>query len=396
MSELYPGSYQYPAMLINKQPSNAEFDRMIASGNYLISRKYDGFWYQLEKIDEDHIYLFSRTKSRKTGELTEKIACVPHIEAWAKLLPNDTILVGEVYVEGGKSNNVTSIMGSLPEKAIARQFDTDEYGGPLHYYVHDVIRCSGEDLMDVPLEERIEKWLWYWLGDLFDGEEYIHAADYYCSKENDNVFSYVDFNQYLDDVFAAGGEGVVLKDRHGVYQPGKRPTYNKKIKTETTFDVIITGFVEPEKEYTGKEIETWPYWIEYSEVRSDNTVEEYRWSIEDALGEHGAYYQYKANPRWYLPVTKAYYYGWKAGIKVAAWDKGEDLSGLVQLGTISSGMTDFWRQDMAENPDKYLNTVVEIQAMSVDSKEHTIRHGRILNLREDKSEWDCTLDQIFS
>ena len=59
-------------------------------------------------------------------------------------------------------------------------------------------------------------------------------------------------------------------------------------------------------------------------------------------------------------------------------------------------MTDFWRQDMAENPDKYLNTVVEIQAMSVDSKEHTIRHGRILNLREDKSEWDCTLDQIFS
>lgn len=396
MSELYPGSYQYPAMLINKQPSNAEFDRMIASGDYLISRKYDGFWYQLEKIDEDHIYLFSRTKSRKTGELTEKIACVPHIEEWAKLLPNDTILVGEIYVEGGKSNNVTSIMGSLPEKAIARQFDTDEYGGPLHYYVHDVIRCSGEDLMNIPLEERIEKWLWYWLGDLFDNEEYIHAADYYCSKENDNVFSYVDFNQYLDDVFADGGEGVVLKNRHEVYQPGKRPTYNKKIKTETTFDVFITGFVEPEKEYTGKEIETWPYWIEYTEVRPDNTVSEHRWSIEDALGEYGAYYQYKANPRWYLPVTKAYYYGWKAGIKVGAWDKGEEVSGVVQLGTISSGMTDFLRQDMAENPDKYLDMVVEIQAMSVDSKERTIRHGRILNLREDKSDGECTLDQIFS
>lgn len=360
MSELYPGSYQYPAMLINKQPSNAEFDRMIASGNYLISRKYDGFWYQLEKIDEDHIYLFSRTKSRKTGELTEKIACVPHIEEWAKLLPNDTILVGEVYVEGGKSNNVTSIMGSLPEKAVARQFDTDEYGGPLHYYVHDVIRCNGEDLMDTPLEERIEKWLWYWLGDLFDGEKYIHAADYYCSKEDDNVFSYVDFNQYLDDVFAAGGEGVVLKDRHGVYQPGKRPTYNKKIKTETTFDVFITGFVEPEKEYTGKEIETWPYWID---------------------GQ---------------AVTKAYYNGWKAGIKVGAWDEADDIAAVVQLGTISSGMTDFWRQDMAENPDKYLDMVVEIQAMSVDSKEHTIRHGRILNLREDKSDRECVLDQIFS
>lgn len=396
MSELYPGSYQYPAMLINKQPSSAEFDRMIASGNYLISRKYDGCWYQLEKIDEDHIYLFSRTKSRKTGELTEKIACVPHIKNWAKWLPDDTILVGELYVEGGKSNNVTSITGSLPNKAVSRQFDTNEYGGPLHFYVHDVLRCNGKDLLNTPLEERILNWLWYWLGDLFDGEDYIHVADYYSSQKNDPNFSYVDFNQYVGDIFAEGGEGVVLKDRREIYQPGKRPTYNRKIKTETTFDVFITGFVEPEKEYTGKEIENWPYWIERTEIRSDGSVGEVKWTPEEALGEYGAYYQYKHNPRWYMPVTKAYYYGWKAGIKIGAWDKGEELAGVVQLGTISSGMTDFWRQDMAENPDKYLNTVVEIQAMSVDNKEHTIRHGRILRLREDKAEWECSIDQIFS
>lgn len=359
MSELYPGSYQLPAMLINKQPSDAELTRMIDSGKYLISRKYDGFWYQLEKIDEDHIYLFSRSKSRKTGELTEKIACVPHIKNWAKLLPNDTILVGEVYVEGGKSNNVTSIMGALPDKAVARQFDTDEYGGPLHYYVHDIIRCDGNDLTNLPLEERIEHWLYYWLGDLFSDEDYIHAADYYSSVQDDALFSYVDFHQYIENVFADGGEGVVLKDRNEIYQPGKRPTYNKKIKTETTFDVFITGFVEPEKEYTGKEIETWPYWID---------------------GQ---------------AVTKAHYYGWKAGISVGAWDKANDIAGVVQLGTISSGMTDFLRQDMAENPDKYLDAVVEIQAMSVNKNEHTIRHGRLMRIRDDKNDWDCDLESIF-
>ena len=395
MSELYPGSYQFPAMLINKQPSNAEFDAMVASGDYLISRKYDGFWYQLEKIDEDTIYLFSRSKSKKTGELTEKIACVPHIEKWARLLPNDTILIGEIYVEGGKSNNVTSIMGALPERAIARQFDTDEYGGPLHFYVHDVIRCNGNDLMECPLEDRISHWLWYYLGDLFDHEEYIHVADYYCSKENDPLFSYVDFHAYIDNIFSDGGEGVVLKKRDEVYKPGKRPTYNKKVKTETTFDVFITGFVEPEKEYTGKEIETWPYWIEYTEMCADGTYKESHWSIEDALGEHGAYYNHKANPRIYRPVTKAYYYGWKAGISVGVWDKTDDISAVVQLGTISSGMTDFLRQDMAENPDKYLDTVVEIQAMSVDKVEHTIRHGRIVRIREDKTDWDCDLESVF-
>lgn len=355
MSELYPGSYQYPAMLINKQPSNLELESMIASGDYLISRKYDGFWYQLEKIDNDHIYLFSRTKSRKTGELTEKIECVPHIKNWAKLLPNDTILVGEIYVEGGKSNNVTSIMGALPARAAERQYNTDEYGGPLHYYIHDIIRCDGKNLMDFPLEERISEWLYYWLGDLFIREEYIHAADYYSSKQDDFYFTYVDFHEYIDNIFAEGGEGVVLKNRHKEYQPGKRPTFNKKVKTETTFDVFVVGFVEPEKEYTGKEIETWSYWIEG------------------------------------IPVTKAYYNGWKAGIKVAV----QNGDKIVSVGTISSGMTDFLRQDMAENPDNYLNKVVEIQAMSVDKKELTIRHGRLMRFRDDKVAQDCTLESVF-
>lgn len=356
MSELYPLSYQYPAMLINKQPTAAELDRMIASGDYLISRKYDGFWYQLEKIDDDHIYLFSRSKSRKTGELTEKIECVPHIKSWAKLLPDDTILVGEVYVEGGKSNNVTSIMGALPARAAARQYDTDEYGGPLHYYIHDILRCDGQDLMELPLEERIDQYLYYWIGDLFSHEEYIHAAEYYSSKEDDTLFTYVDFHTYIDDVFADGGEGVVLKNRHEGYQPGKRPTFNKKVKTETTFDVFITGFVEPEKEYTGKEIETWSYWV-------DGTA-----------------------------VTKAYHNGWKAGIKVGVWDGDK----IVSVGTISSGMTDFLRQDMAENPYNYMNKVVEIQAMSVDKTEHTIRHGRLMRIRDDKTDVECTLESVFS
>lgn len=395
MSELYPGSYQYPAMLINKQPSDAELDRMIASGNYLISRKYDGAWYQLEKTKEGEVYLFSRTKSRVTGELTEKIDRVPHIKNWASYLPNDTILIGELYVEGGKSNNVTAIMGALPERAYDRQFNTDAYGGPLHYYVHDVIRCGGNDLLELPLEDRISNWLHYWLLDLFSGERYIHVADYYSSKENDALFDYVDFHQYIDSVFADGGEGVVLKDRKGLYRPGKRPVYNKKIKTETTFDVVITGFVEPEKEYTGKEIETWPYWIEFTEADANGVMRESRWAPEDALGEYGAYYQYKHNPRWYQPVTKAYYYGWKAGIQIGVWDKGEKEAGLVNIGTISSGMTDFWRQDMAENPDKYLDQVVEIQAMSVDKNEHTIRHGRIMRMRDDKTSWECDMEGVF-
>ena len=69
---------------------------------------------------------------------------------------------------------------------------------------------------------------------------------------------------------------------------------------------------------------------------------------------------------------------------------------IVSVGTISSGMTDFLRQDMAENPYNYMNKVVEIQAMSVDKTEHTIRHGRLMRIRDDKTDVECTLESVFS
>lgn len=353
MSELYPGSFQYPAMLINKQPNTEELEQMFDSGKYLISRKIDGCWYQLEKIDADTVYLFSRTVSKKTGELTEKIKCVPHIEEWAKkTLPDETIVIGEIYAKNGKSNNVTSIMGALPCKAVERQFSTDEFGGPLHFYIHDIIRYWGEDITQVPLKRRLS----YLHPFLLGKEDYIEIAKYYCTQNTCSLFPYVDPHQYLEDIFADGGEGIVLKYMDGLYQPGKRPTYNKKVKTEVSFDVIITGFVDPEREYKGKELDNWSYWVKNQ------------------------------------PVTKAYYYAWKAGFTIGAYDKEDNI---VEIGSISAGMTDELRELFATNPQNYLGKVVEIQAMSVDKKEQTVRHGRLVRFRDDKSQKECTLEQIF-
>ena len=39
------------------------------------------------------------------------------------------------------------------------------------------------------------------------------------------------------------------------------------------------------------------------------------------------------------------------------------------------------KEDMTENPDKYLNKVCMIQCMELDSKEHTIRHGFLKGMR---------------
>ena len=132
---------QIPPMLINKEPIEKDVNLALSSGNYVGQEKLDGYFYMMEKTDDGNIYLFSRSKSKKTGELTEKIDNVPHIKSWAEdNVPDGTILIGEIYVPGGKSKDCTRIMGCLPKNAIARQ----ENEGFIHYYIHDCLRFDGK------------------------------------------------------------------------------------------------------------------------------------------------------------------------------------------------------------------------------------------------------------
>lgn len=330
-------------MLISKQPPKDAILEAINSNNYLAQVKKDGAWYQL-KVERDNIYLYSRAKSKVTGEYSEKSDRVPHIIEWArKNIPAGTTLIGEIYYPGKHSNDVTKIMGCLPQTAIARQ-EKDEYGGPIHYYIHDIIEFAGKPLLDVGFEERYD-YLTF-LRDEVELPDYIEFAKAWDTN----------LQEILSTTLENGEEGMVFKSKDGVYKPGKRPLYNFKVKTKTTFDAFVQNFVFPEKEYTGKDIENWPYIID---------------------GE---------------PVTKAYYNGWFAGIVVAAYD---DDGNPITIGKVTSGMTDFLRKDMAKRPDLYLLQVVEIEAMSVDKENKTLRHARLLEFREDKSDLDCKISDIF-
>lgn len=331
-------------MLINKKPVERTVEQAWASGNYIAQEKLDGFLYMLEKTESGYVYLFSRSKSKKTGELTEKSENVPHIVKWAKEnVPNGSILLGEIYVPGGTSKDCTRIMGCLPKRAIERQ----KVEGNIHFYIHDCLKFDGKTTLDNPYIMRYN--ILYNSG-LFT--DYISSIPEITLAEN----YYDNFGDTLAKILAAGGEGMVFKHKDMPYAPGKRPRYNFKMKSETTFDVVVMGFIEPEREYTGKDAANWKYKID---------------------GEN---------------VTKAFYKKWLVGFKVGAYDGGE----LVEVGTISSGMTDYLREDTAKNPDKYLGQVVEIQAMSVDKKRHTIRHGRFIRIREDKNQTDCTMEEIFN
>lgn len=354
---LYPEASMLPPMLMWSLPSNKEqnLQEYCESGDYLASVKKDGYFYMLNKTP-NHTYLFSRSPSVKTKLLTEKSANVPHLVEAAEALPADTILMGEIYIPGQTSSGVTRIMGSLPKKAIDRQ----EKEGYVYYYLFDVVMYDGKSLLETPFEERY-KILQEIYNTYFVDVPFVEYAEQVDTNIYETIFQWI----------AEGEEGAVLRRKDFTYQPGKRPAWSSiKVKQETTVDVILTGFEDPTKEYKGKELDTWEYWKEES--------------FEDP--QHGQGMVRK------IPVTKAYYYGWKNRVYISAYNSNGELE---EIGTISSGLTDELRQAFAENPEKYINRVIEIKCMSVDKKEHSIRHGFFLKFRDDKNPEDCLIKDIF-
>lgn len=335
-------------MLVGKAPKN--YENMLKNTPIIGTIKKDGYWSQLVK-DENEVHLYSRTVSKKTGYYSDNIDKVPHIKDWAmNELPNGTCIIGEVYYPNGTSKNVTSVLGALPEKAIERQ--KGEYG-KIHFYMHDILAYSGEDYVmnNMTYDYRYSNLC-----------EHIDIAtplipELEVARCYDNA--YLDLDKVTIDKLAAGEEGMVFRVENGLYAPGKRqPKVMFKIKqAQNDIDFVITEVLPPEYLYTGKESETWEY--------------------KDKEGNL---------------ITKAAYYGWAGALRLGAYDK---AGNLVSIGRVSSGLTDNLKADLAANPEKYIGTVVEVNCMSLDKENKSIRHGYVSRLRSDKPAQDCKIQDIF-
>ena len=371
VEELYPGA---GCLMIEPQLIHKSTDSQLKEcddGTWFAQLKKDGALYMYVKGLGGENYLFGRTVSKKTGLLTEKSANVPHIIEAFHDIPNGTILLGEVYYPGKTSKDVTSIMGCLPQKAIERQ--NGSYG-PIHYYVYDVLGYNGTSLL------KYDNWTRYQVTrKIFEKKIIILKWDegQYGIKVYPNYIELAaaveeEIYPAIGKALSAGEEGMVVKKKTGMYEPGKRPMTMLKAKQVDYIDAVIIGFKDPVKEYTGKEIESWGFWQ----------------NPETGMFVHGLYYG-----KGYIPVTKHFYYGWKNAIEIGAYD---DSGNLCSIGTIASGLTDYIREDMTIRPERYLDKVVEIQCMMKDNNEKTLRHGFFMRIREDKNPKDCKLKDIFS
>ena len=388
---MYSDALIIEPMKINKIPKGKEalLPSLCENGEYFAQLKKDGYWYMYEKTSGGNVYLFSRNESVETGTLAEKSANVPHIMQELDVFPAGTIVIGEVYYPDVKktSKDITPIMGSLPEKAIERQ--KGEYGY-LHYYVHDCIRFAGVDLTNFGASVRYEvlKAAYEKFG--LDNSTYIVLAE----RIDENIF------EFINQALAEGEEGVVMKKKTAPYTPGKRPVWDTiKIKKTDTCDAVCMGFSEPTKyyngkldvgpNYTGKDAKEWSYWI--IEQR-DSIFPEDSKIVSEKIVPIGQTEIIRSPLFGTMPVTKAYYYGWKTSMDVGAYD---DKGKLIKIGSVSSGLTESLQAIAGSAPDTLVGRVVELSGMEKNHEDKTLRHFFFKRFRDDKKAKDCLIKEIF-
>lgn len=359
---LAPQKYWAPPASWTLEKKKETTEARIFSGDWFGAEKKDGYFSKLVKDMDGNIGLFSRSKN-VNGEYPEKHEWVPHLNPFFDWLPNGTCLLGELYLPSKPgSSNITTLLGCLKEKCIARQAT----GEKLHFYAFDVLAYEGKSIYTSPLTARIDT-----LNDIADQYSYGPGCD-----------DFVLFAQYksgkelwtmLQSVLADGGEGIVITRGGAPYQPDKRPSKDcQKVKKELqeTIDCFFTGRgTAPTRLYTGKEIESWKYW---QDIRTGAKLE-------------GALYKDYKDGATIEPITKPFFHSWAGSLEIGVFKDGQ----VYPIGYLS-GLEDAIKADPRDQAMK----CIEITAMEL-LPTGGIRHGKMLQFRPDLAPTDCTYEKYM-
>ncbi len=309
--------------------------------------------------------VFSRRVSKQTGWFAENTDQMPHIRDIK--VPEHyigTVIDGEILLplKNCTCRDVQSVTGALPETAIENQLNR----GFAYLSAFDILYYRGLNIQRMPLWKR-KVYLWKVLSEL--NSPFIKTCPIYSNQEtlshltqlwrdykvNDNISSILnktnDIEQQFIDFLKEGKEGLIIKDINGIYEQ-KRSKAFIKMKAHKTFDVVIMGYDEPTKEYTGKELDKWEYF-------DGNT-----------------------------PVTKYYYQGWIGAIVFGVWKDGK----LIEVGR-TSGMDETTREMLSLNREHYLGAVIEVEAQGIiDKDKGSLQHPRYIMMRPDKNSEQCTFE----
>lgn len=340
--------YSYPKSKDDEFKRQDSTDKIL-SGEWLGATKKDGFFCKAIKDNDGNVVMTSRAPG-VDGSWPNHCPVLPQFKDFWDAVPNGTCILCELYFpDNPGSNNVTTVLGCLPAKALERQKDS-----PLYMYVFDMLAYNGTLMMSMPAVERFAS-----LSSL-PITDYVSVAHYLCGQE-----LYEAIQKWLED----GEEGAVITKGSALYVPGKRPSHTLKIKQHLSdsIDCFFTGTsTMGALFYNGKDLEHWHYFV-------DREGKKYL----DPTYRDGLF-----------AITKDFYYNRPASFQVAVLDEnGNDYP----IGYISN-----LPEDMKDNIKDYYRRPISITAMSMykDDDHIAFRHPIFDKVRDDLQLSDCTLDKI--
>ena len=349
--------WSFPASYTDDK-KKTEVHNAIFGGDYMGALKVDGYYQRLIKDEDGNCFMIARSKG--VNGAIDKYEWVPQLHPFMDKLPNGTVLLCECYLPGNEgSNKITSLLGCLKDKCIARQ----EAGQKLHFYIFDVCAYDNKNLVKAVAEQRF-----HLLHDL--------ARDYVCD--------YIEWAEYfrgptlwekLQEYLGSGREGIVITRSDCPIYFKRTPAHMTiKIKKELqeTIDVVILGANKPTRLYGGKEIETWKYWE----------------NIFTGEKLYGELYKDYSDGKNIEPITKAYYNGW-AGSLIIGIRKDDKL---VPIGSLSG-----IEEEVLANWQDYKGKVAEVTAMQIMNTENQgLRHPKFLKWRPDLTPTDTDYYRFFT
>ena len=333
--------------------SKGNVDDLWDDPNWIAEEKIDGARYVLQRNGLKWSCT-SRTVSRKTGLMVDKIENVPHLVNNSVLAPH-FVLDGEL--QQSDFSKTVSIMGSKSERAAKIQNEC----GPITFYAFDLIEFAHRDLRNLPYIER-RAMLEHLVERL--NNPYIKVLPIYSEGKR----------ELYDSVVRCGGEGIILKHVDSKYVDGERSKQWLKVKKYTTDDVVICGAEPSTVEYNGKE-DVWN-WFEHS---TSHFLKEAPGANIEEMKAQG-----------YFPVTKGHYYGWINALRFGKYDADGNF---IELGR-TAGIPDDVRAEVSNGVGglkvDYFGKCIEIGAMEI-LKSGKYRHSSFLRFRPDKDPLECII-----
>ncbi len=358
--------YWSPTAAMPKEVRQQHLQQMIESGQYLWSEKFDGNFTRAV-ITKDRNALQTRGISKVTGTYSELQDKVFFWDAVVNAFQNgDTVILGELYLSGGRDKDVGAICRCLTPKARARQKDQK-----LEWKIFDVLALDGRDMINEPIEVR-SKYIEQVVARI--NHPLVTGVPYH---EMNNKF----FDE-LNEIFARGGEGAVCYRKHIVYTPDKRTSAwdTVKVKQEITdyIDCVIMDVVPCEKNYNGDDMAHWTMW---KNTRTGEIVQ----------GEYFSAYQL-GEP--YIPISRNYFYNYPGAMTVGVYNDKHELIPLCNV----AGLTDELKARLRDDFDSLYLCPVSIGGMMISNTDSglSIRHPYLHSIREnDIRPEDCTLNKIL-